>query len=455
MSNPYGPPPDRPPGPPPQGYGQPLQGYAQQPGYGQPQQPGYGQQPQGYGPPPQQGYGQPQYARPQGGYGVPQGYAVPLPVAPVSPDQQRRRVGLAFWIIGMLIGALLNIFFAVMGIVATRGSLAGAMFVGALFAFPPLVVYLFVPWVIDRFDPEPWWCLLMAFLWGAVAATGFSILVNSSVHEIVSEAYSPEVGELVGASISAPIIEELTKGLAVLGFFYFMRREFDGIVDGIIYATFAALGFAAVENVLYYARAGMQGDDVLAGTFILRGVFTPWLHPLFTSMTGIGFGLARESTKMWVRILAPLGGYAVGVSLHAVWNFLPTALGRAMGAVFLPWLLLWLVFVLGFFGMIILLVVRKGRVIRDHLRDEVLLGHLSQEEIDLVCSPVGRLRCTFGWRGGPGRDFIRAGVRLGLSKWHTARAIRGQMRTISADFIVPLRQDIARHRQEMLARAPR
>jgi hypothetical protein len=126
-----------------------------------------------------------------------------------------------------------------------------------------------------------------------------------------------------------------------------------------------------------------------------------------------------------------------------------------MGAVFLPWLLLWLLFVAAFFVMIIVLVVRKGRVIRDNLRDEVLIGNMSQEELDLVCSPVGRLRCTFSWRGAPGRAFIRAGARLGLSKWHTARAMKGQKRTISADFIVPLRQELQNLRQQMMARAPR
>ncbi|EYF06947.1 putative membrane protein [Chondromyces apiculatus DSM 436] len=370
-------------------------------------------------------------------------------------EQKRRRLGLTLWITGMILGVVLNLFYTFRGILATQGSIIPAMFVGAVFAFPPLVVYLFIPSVLDRFDPEPWWCLLMAFLWGAVAATGFSILINSTVHDVFSAAFGPKVGDLVSASVSAPFAEEFWKGLAVLGFFYFMRREFDGIVDGIIYATFTALGFAAVENVLYYAKAAMEGGDVLAGTFVLRGVFTPWLHPLFTAMTGIGFGLARESTKSSTRLLAPVAGYMIGVSLHAMWNFLPTALGSAMGAVFVPWLLLWLLFVAAFSVLIIALVVRKGRLIRENLRDEVLLGHLSQEEIDLVCSPVGRLRCTFGWRGASGRNFIRAGARLGLSKWHTARAMKGQKRTISADFIIPLRDEIKQHRAAMMARAPR
>ncbi|HTN87495.1 MAG TPA: PrsW family glutamic-type intramembrane protease [Sorangium sp.] len=471
----------------PQGHGQGPQLHGQGPqGHGQgPQLHGqgpqlHGQGPQGYWPPgrapmPAQSHvpqhGAPaQHALPvrpgvgHAPHGVPHpaqahqhaGYPAVVRVARrPDPDRRRRIVGLWLWANGLIAGAVLNVIFTLFGVLGSGGSMMSAMVVGALFAFPPLVIYLFVPMIIDRYDPEPWWCLLMAFLWGALAATGFSILINTGVHVGVSSNFGEPVGELVSASVSAPFAEEFFKGLGVFGFFYFLRREFDGIVDGIIYATFCALGFAAVENVLYYARASMQGSDVLAGTFVLRGVFTPWLHPLFTSMTGIGFGLARESSKTWVRVAAPIGGYLLGVALHAVWNFLPTALGRAMGDIFMPWLLLWLCFVASFFGIIVALVIRKGWVIRDHLRDEVALGMLTQDELELVCSPVGRLRCTLGWRGATGRSFIRAGARLALSKWHTARALEGRNRTLSADFIGPLRHEIAQLRQELLARAPR
>ncbi|WP_437707789.1 PrsW family glutamic-type intramembrane protease [Sorangium sp. So ce448] len=461
----------------PQGYAQGPQGYAQEHAY--PQAPqgyaqghAYPQAPQGYaqghayaqGPQghaqAQQGHAYPQapqgHARGQQGHAYAHHHAgYPAAVRRFDPDRRLRIAGLWLWAIGLIAGAVLNVLFTLLGVIESGVSMLSAMLVGALFAFPPLVLYLFVPMIIDRYDPEPWWCLLMAFLWGALAATGFSILINTGVHIGVSSNFGEPAGELVSASVSAPFAEELFKGLGVFGFFYFLRREFDGIVDGIIYATFCALGFAAVENVLYYARASMQGSDVLAGTFVLRGVFTPWLHPLFTSMTGIGFGLARESSKTWVRAAAPIGGYLLGVALHAVWNFLPTALGRAMGDIFMPWLLLWLCFVASFFGIIVALVIRKGWVIRDHLRDEVALGMLTQDELELVCSPIGRLRCTLGWRGATGRSFIRAGARLALSKWHTARALQGRNRTLSADFIGPLRQEIAQLRHELLARAPR
>jgi hypothetical protein len=204
-----------------------------------------------------------------------------------------------------------------------------------------------------------------------------------------------------------------------------------------------------VENISYYARADTQ--NMLGTTFFLRGVLAPWGHPLYTSMTGIGFGIARESSSTAIKFLAPIGGYFFGVTLHAIWNFVPTAFGKA----FLYMLPLWFLFVMAFFVIIIALVIRKGRTIRHHLRDEVLLGNLSQEEVDLICSPIGRLKCTFSWRGSTGRDFIGAGARLALSKWHTARAMKGQKRTISADFIIPLRQELKRLRGELLAKMPR
>jgi protease PrsW len=366
-------------------------------------------------------------------------------------DKARRAAGLAIWIIGIGTGLLLNALFTLTEIFASQvpGRMFSAVLTGSVFAFLPLGFYLFIPAVLDRFDPEPWWCLAMAFLWGAVVATGYAGWINTGVHGVASAMLGPSTGQFIATVISAPLSEELFKGLAVLGFFYFLRREFDGVVDGIIYATFCALGFAAVENVSYYARAAMT--DQLAGTFFLRGILAPWGHPLYTSMIGIGFGLARESHQGWVRALAPLGGFVVGVFLHALWNFVPTVAPDA----FLLMLLFWFVFVCSFFTIIIALVIRKGRTIRAFLRDEVLMGNLTAEELELICSPIGRLRCTLSWRGATGRSFIRAAARLSLSKWHTARAMRGQQRTISADFIGPLRRELATLRAELASRAPR
>src|SRR5262249_9797859 len=104
---------------------------------------------------------------------------------------------------------------------------------------------------------------------------------------------------------------------------------------------------------------------------------------------------------------------------------------------------------------IVALVVRKGRIIRDCLKDEVLMGNLTPAELSLVCSPIGRLKATFTHGGLAGRRFVASAARLGLCKWHAARALRGQKQTVSMGFIVPLRQELFRLRQEMWAKSGR
>ncbi len=108
----------------------------------------------------------------------------------------------------------------------------------------------------------------------------------------------------------------------------FFRKEFDDILDGIVYAGVIALGFATVENVLYYGRGFLGGGfGGLIVLFIVRGVMSPFAHVTFTAMTGIGCGIARESHNMAVRIIMPIVGYCFAVALHALWNGMATFLG--------------------------------------------------------------------------------------------------------------------------------
>lgn len=366
-----------------------------------------------------------------------------------TPDRMRRIAGAGLFVVGIVVGALLNFLFFFYEIAHSTlpHQMANAMVAGAIPAFAMLLVYLPVPSVLDRFDPEPWWCLAMAFFWGAIVATGVAGFANSTVSQLTVAAYGVERGRFITTVFCAPVTEELMKGLVVWGFFYFLRREFDGVVDGIIYATFAALGFAAVENVSYYARAVLQGQDVFNGTFILRGVIAPWGHPLYTSMTGIGVGVARESSRSHVRFFAPLIGLSVAILLHATWNFVPNLGNHA----FVASLMFWIVFVAIFSIIVIALVLRKGRTIRAYLKDEVVFGNLSEQEVVFLTSAFGRLRTYFMPRGKLWRKLIRASARLALSKWHTARAMRGKKRTVSLELIAPLRAEMKRLRSEISA----
>ena len=303
----------------------------------------------------------------------------------------------------------------------TRGDLA----------FPPLLVYLWVPWIINRFDPEPWWCLALALAWGGVAAAGFSGLINTEV-VVAAQAMAGggkkgiAFGEVVGACVSAPLVEEFWKGLAVFGIFFFLRREFDGVVDGIIYGTFAALGFAATENVMYYARAGSARCSAinkarsrrLSSSAACSHPGAPALH-LDDRDRLRHLARDREGVAKVARSLARL--YVRGLLARAV-----ERAATISGMLMMLMLPLWILFVLAFFGIIVWLVVRKGRIIRENLTDEVLIGALSQDELDLICSPIGRMRASFGYGGRVGRRFVASGARLGLCKWHAARAIKSK-----------------------------
>ena len=230
----------------------------------------------------------------------------------------------------------------------------------------------------------------------------------------------------------------------------FLRREFDGVVDGIIYATFCALGFAAVENIIYYAaRRGAATRSPARSSCAASS--RPWGHPLYTSMTGIGFGIAREIDKTWLRWLAPLGGYVRGVRCTRSGT---SSRPCSDEAVLLPAPALVPLRARPSSGSSSALVVRKGRIIRTTSatrcssatsagggRAHLLAGRPHQVHV-LVARRAGR-------------KFIRAGARLALSKWHTARAMKGQKRTISADFIIPMRQELKRLRGELMARMPR
>ncbi|MFN7698484.1 MAG: PrsW family intramembrane metalloprotease [Deltaproteobacteria bacterium] len=371
-----------------------------------------------------------------------------------DPYRTRKWVGLALWIAGMLIGGFLVLALFLLEPFGSGDPLgmARSMGLGALLAFPAGLAYLTFPRLLDRFDPEPLWALALALLWGAVAACGFSAFINSVGGGLVTAAFGAELGDAFSAVVSAPFVEEFWKGIMVLGVAYFLRDQFDGVVDGVIYATFVAIGFAATENVLYYGRVIYSADmDAIRDTVMIRGLLAPWGHPLYTSMTGLGLGLAREQTSTPAKVVLPVVGYAGAVLLHMLWNGSATACDYLFGqyglVVFLILLVVWLAFVLAFVVLVIGLVYRRGRLIRQHLTDEVVLGHITQAELELVTSVFGTMTALIR-KGFRGQEFVRAVARLGLSNWHTARAMKGQKGTVSMDFILPLRAKIRQLRAE-------
>lgn len=173
-------------------------------------------------------------------------------------------------------------------------------------ALVPLAIVLPVMIWLDRVEPEPPAALIHSALWGATMAALIASIVNATVATAASEA--------VAAVASAPFIEEAMKALGIL--IAVKRRQVDGRMDGIVYAGWTAIGFAVVEDVEYFVRASEAGN--LAGVFVLRGLLSPFAHPLFTAWTGLAIGSAVARGKPVFP--AMLWGYALAVVSHATWN---------------------------------------------------------------------------------------------------------------------------------------
>jgi RsiW-degrading membrane proteinase PrsW (M82 family) len=268
------------------------------------------------------------------------------------------------------------------------------MLIGGLLAVMvgvvPMVGYALLLWWFDRYEKEPLTLLVAAFLWGAVPAIVFSLIVELALGLPVSRFARPATASLVEAAVVAPIAEEIFKGGALLLLFLFFRSEVDSAVDGILYGGLVGFGFAAVENTLYFGGSLMEaGFSEFAVLALFRAFLFGLNHALFTGLFGLGMAWARSASSPLLKVGAPLAGLVVGMAAHAIHNA-----GVVLGAE-LGWPCL-IAFASDWGGVALLLgvlvwcSVRERRWIDRWLTEEVERGTLSRERYEVVSSYVAR-----------------------------------------------------------------
>ena len=134
----------------------------------------------------------------------------------------------------------------------------------------------------------------------------------------------------------APTFEELLKGLVIAFVFLISRKNFDSLVDGIVYATVVSLAFAGSENVLYFFRGYLSGGITeVANLFIVRVVLGFGAHAIFTSFFGGGLALSRNSKNVFIRFFVPLFGLGLAMISHSVHNtVIHLPIGRELNLVY-------------------------------------------------------------------------------------------------------------------------
>lgn len=261
------------------------------------------------------------------------------------------------------------------------------LLVSIFFGFVPMFIFAgFINW-LDRYEKEPKALLGAAFMWGVLIAGGGAYIINTVLGLGVYIVTGSEgATDFATASIIAPIVEESLKGLAVLVVFFLFRKEFDSILDGIIYAGITALGFAAIENVLYIYNYGYQegGWGGLWQLVFIRVILVGWQHPFYTAFTGIGLAIARMNRNFFVKIVSVLGGFSLAVFTHAFHNTFGSLIGGIEGlaiGTFVDWL--------GWFFMLIFIIwmiVSERNILKRHLSEEVNNGLISPAQYHTAIS---------------------------------------------------------------------
>lgn len=179
-----------------------------------------------------------------------------------------------------------------------------------LASLAPVFIILFYIYFRDKYEKEPVSLLIKAVI------SGMLIVIPVIFAERLLMALMPPMGKIGSAGYHAFAVagmcEEVFKFLA-LYLLVWKSPSFNEKFDGIVYAVFVSLGFAAVENVLYVMDGGIQ-------TAMIRALTAVPAHAIFGITMGYYLGIAHmydELRKPYLRkaILYP-------IILHGIYDFI-------------------------------------------------------------------------------------------------------------------------------------
>ena len=162
----------------------------------------------------------------------------------------------------------------------------------------------------DKYEKEPIKLLLFAMLAGAL--TVIPILFVEQFLDRFTDSFPGLTSAAWNAFMVAAFSEELFKYIALF-LLIWKSPEFNEKFDGIVYAVFISLGFAAVENVMYVLQGGIE-------TGMMRAFTAVPAHAIFGVTMGFYFGLAKFYEKERNTLKMKALGYPI--LLHGIYDFI-------------------------------------------------------------------------------------------------------------------------------------
>jgi RsiW-degrading membrane proteinase PrsW (M82 family) len=376
-------------------------------------------------------------------------------------------IGLAILIISASITIILN---SILGIAAlTQNGTASVIAALTIPIIPVVGIFLLVNFM-DRYEHEPWFLRLAAFLWGAIIAIPPALFIEGNFDRILQNLLDPnttnEVLRIALQGLNAGVTEETIKGLGLLLLFFVLRDEFDDVVDGIIYGALIGAGFAMVENFRYFA---LDSKNFLVFLIVGR-IILGWLgHSTFIACFGAALGYVRYTRVRWKQIVIPLLGFLIAVGLHTFFDFVdfqasaairnsggnPVVVNYALIAIvgnYLPPFLAQL----GLLYILIRGLAHETAIIREFLADEVSDGIVTVGEYALLQNSFQRThveRQVFRRSGFKQwlrvKDLYQTEIGLAFRKWHVSMGDKPKLGYLQPEDAY--RQRVKRLRKEIKA----
>jgi len=179
-----------------------------------------------------------------------------------------------------------------------------------LLSLAPVFIIAAYIYFRDKYEKEPIRLLIFSLFAGAL--TVIPILILEGFLDSFTEWFPGLMAAAWKAFIVAAFSEELFKYIA-LYLLIWKSRQFNEKFDGIVYATYISLGFAAVENILYVTGSGVE-------TGIMRAITAVPAHAIFGITMGFYFGLAKfyEKERKSLKFKALL----YPILLHGIYDFI-------------------------------------------------------------------------------------------------------------------------------------
>jgi len=219
----------------------------------------------------------------------------------------------------------------------------------ALVVFPVLL-WLWVFRKNDIGDIEPKKMILkLVLIWGGLAAL-LAIGIEDIIGNVISPNFYREFNSLSRDSnvtdfsvISYLVIfvcasiEELVKFMTLwVGSFH--SKYFTQVIDGVIYGISVALGFAFVENTVYFIGFNFDKVESMDNWQIIISVIIRAMAPLMLHMVTTGIvGLSIGKKKFGYKNNSIVKGLIIVIAIHFIYNFfvifMDGLLGLALGIV--------------------------------------------------------------------------------------------------------------------------